>query len=322
MDLKFLDFEQPIAELEAKIEELRKVEFDNEINISDAIQQLEEKSEALTSSIFSKLSDWQISQLSRHPGRPYTLDYIDLMFTDFHELHGDRAYADDPAIVCGLARLDGQAVMIIGHQKGRDTKEKIYRNFGMPRPEGYRKALRVMKMAERFKLPIICLIDTPGAYPGIGAEERGQSEAIARNLFEMAKLKTPVICTVIGEGGSGGALAIGVGDRLIMMEYSTYSVISPEGCASILWKSADKSQLAAEAMGITSDRVREQGFLDEVVREPLGGAHRNFQFTALNLKETLLRHLAELKSEPLEDMLEKRYKRMMSYGAYSDEAVK
>lgn len=322
MDLKFLDFEQPIAELEAKIEELRKVEFDNDINISDAIQQLEEKSEALTSSIFSKLSDWQISQLSRHPGRPYTLDYINLIFTDFHELHGDRAYADDPAIVCGLACLDGQAVMIIGHQKGRDTKEKIYRNFGMPRPEGYRKALRVMKMAERFKLPIICLIDTPGAYPGIGAEERGQSEAIARNLFEMAKLKTPVICTVIGEGGSGGALAIGVGDRLIMMEYSTYSVISPEGCASILWKSADKSQLAAEAMGITSDRVREQGFLDEVVREPLGGAHRNFQFTALNLKETLLRHLHELKTEPLENMLEKRYKRMMSYGAYSDEAVK
>ena len=322
MDLKFLDFEQPIAELEAKIAELRKVEFDNDINISDAIKQLEEKSKTLTSSIFSKLTDWQISQLSRHPGRPYTLDYIELIFTDFQELHGDRAYADDPAIVCGLARLDGQAVMVIGHQKGRDTKEKIYRNFGMPRPEGYRKALRVMKMAERFKLPIICLIDTPGAYPGIGAEERGQSEAIARNLFEMAKLKTPVICTIIGEGGSGGALAIGVGDRLIMMEYSTYSVISPEGCASILWKSADKSQLAAEAMGITSDRVREQGFLDEVVREPLGGAHRDFPTTALNLKETLLGHLTALKEEPLDNMLEKRYTRMMGYGAFSDEVVK
>ena len=322
MDLKFLDFEQPIAELEAKIAELRKVEFDNDINISDAIEQLEEKSEALTSTIFAKLSDWQISQLSRHPGRPYTLDYIEHIFTDFQELHGDRTYADDPAIVCGLARLDGQAVMIIGHQKGRDTKEKIYRNFGMPRPEGYRKALRVMKMAERFKLPIICLIDTPGAYPGIGAEERGQSEAIARNLFEMAQLKTPVICTIIGEGGSGGALAIGVGDRLIMMEYSTYSVISPEGCASILWKSADKSQLAAEAMGITSDRVREQGFLDEVVREPLGGAHRDFKTTTGNLRETLLRHLAELKVESLDTMLAKRYQRMMSYGAYSDEPVK
>jgi acetyl-CoA carboxylase carboxyl transferase subunit alpha len=322
MDLKFLDFEQPIAELEAKIEELRKVEFDNDINISDAIQQLEDKSEALTTSIFSKLSDWQISQLSRHPGRPYTLDYVELMFTDFHELHGDRAYADDPAIVCGLARLEGHAVMVIGHQKGRDTKEKIYRNFGMPRPEGYRKALRVMKMAERFGLPIICLIDTPGAYPGIGAEERGQSEAIARNLFEMSQLRTPVICTVIGEGGSGGALAIGVGDRLIMMEYSTYSVISPEGCASILWKSADKCQLAAEAMGITSDRVREQGFLDEVVREPLGGAHRDFKTTATNLKETLSRHLMELKAESVDDMLTKRYQRLMSFGAYSDEAVK
>jgi acetyl-CoA carboxylase carboxyl transferase subunit alpha len=322
MDLKFLDFEQPIAELEAKIAELRKVEFDNDINISDAIAQLEDKSEALTTSIFSKLSDWQISQLSRHPGRPYTLDYINQIFTDFHELHGDRAYADDPAIVCGLARLEGQAVMIIGHQKGRDTKEKIYRNFGMPRPEGYRKALRMMKMAERFKLPVICLIDTPGAYPGIGAEERGQSEAIARNLFEMARLKTPVICTIIGEGGSGGALAIGVGDRLIMMEYSTYSVISPEGCASILWKSADKSQLAAEAMGITSDRVRQQGFLDEVVREPLGGAHRDFKTTALNLRDVLLRHLAALKTEALDETLAKRYQRMMGYGAYSDEAVK
>ena len=322
MDLKFLDFEQPIAELEAKIKELRRGEFDNDINISDALEQLENKSRSLTESIFAELSDWQISQLSRHPGRPYTLDYIDLMFTEFFELHGDRAYADDPAIVCGLARLEGQPVILIGHQKGRDTKEKIYRNFGMPRPEGYRKALRVMKMAERFKLPIICLIDTPGAYPGIGAEERGQSEAIARNLFEMAKLRTPIICTVIGEGGSGGALAIGVGDRLIMLEYSTYSVISPEGCASILWKSADKCQLAAEAMGITSDRVREQGFLDEVVREPLGAAHRNFQATAMNLREALLRHLEELKREPMDQLLDKRYQRLMSYGSFLEEPVK
>jgi acetyl-CoA carboxylase carboxyl transferase subunit alpha len=322
MDLKFLDFEQPISELEAKIRELRNVEFDNDINISDAIHQLEEKSRALTESIFANLTDWQISQLSRHPGRPYTLDYIQLIFTDFHELHGDRAYADDPAIVCGLARLDGQPVIVIGHQKGRDTKEKIYRNFGMPRPEGYRKALRVLKMAERFKLPVICLIDTPGAYPGIGAEERGQSEAIAKNLFEMSKLRTPIICTVTGEGGSGGALAIGVGDRLIMLEYSTYSVISPEGCASILWKSADKSQLAAEAMGITSDRIREQGLLDEVVREPVGGGHRNFHGVAANLKEALLRHLDELKQLDLDDLLEKRYQRLMSFGAFTDEPVK
>lgn len=322
MDLKFLDFEQPIAELEAKIEELRKVEFDNDINISDTLTQLEEKSERLTQSIFSDLSDWQFSQLSRHPERPYTLDYIEHMFTDFHELHGDRAYADDPAIVCGLAKLEGQPIMVIGHQKGRDTKEKILRNFGMPRPEGYRKALRMMKMAERFGLPIITLIDTPGAYPGIGAEERGQSEAIARNLFEMSKLRTPIICTVIGEGGSGGALAIGVGDRLIMLEYSTYAVISPEGCASILWKSAEKSQLAAEAMGITSDRVREQGFLDEVVREPLGGGHRNYQKTALSLREALISHLDELKQEDLDEMLAKRYQRIMHFGSFTEEAVK
>ena len=322
MDLKFLDFEQPIAELEAKIKELRNVEFDNNINISDALKQLEDRSQALTESIFNNLSDWQISQLSRHPGRPYTLDFVEQIFTDFHELHGDRAYADDPAIVCGLARLEGQPVMIIGHQKGRDTKEKIYRNFGMPRPEGYRKALRVMKMAERFKIPVICLIDTPGAYPGIGAEERGQSEAIAKNLFEMAKLRTPIICTIIGEGGSGGALAIGVGDRLIMLEYSTYSVISPEGCASILWKSVDKSQLAAEAMGITSDRIREQGFLDEVVREPLGGGHRNFKIISLNLKEALMRHLADLKHQEIDKILQNRYQRIMNFGVFSEEIVK
>lgn len=318
MDLKFLDFEQPIAELEAKIEELRNVQFDNDINISDALKQLEERSQALTESIFTDLSDWQISQLSRHPGRPYTLDYVEHIFTDFHELHGDRAYADDPAIICGLARLDGQPVMVIGHQKGRDTKEKIYRNFGMPRPEGYRKALRMMKMAERFKMPVICLIDTPGAYPGIGAEERGQSEAIARNLFEMAKLKTPIICTIIGEGGSGGALAIGVGDRLIMLEYSTYSVISPEGCASILWKSPDKTQMAAEAMGITSDRIREQGFLDEVVREPLGGGHRDFKAIALNLKEALIRHMEELMQQSLDNLIEKRYQRIMDFGVFEE----
>jgi len=322
MDLKFLDFEQPIAELEAKITELRNVEFDNNINISDALKQLEDRSQALTESIFSNLTDWQISQLSRHPGRPYTLDYIEHIFTDFHELHGDGAYADDPAIVCGLARLNGQPIMVIGHQKGRDTKEKIHRNFGMPRPEGYRKALRIMKMAERFKIPIICLIDTPGAYPGIDAEERGQSEAIARNLFEMTTLKTPIICTVIGEGGSGGALAIGVGDRLIMLEYSTYSVISPEGCASILWKSADKSQLAAEAMGITSDRIREQGFVDEVVREPLGGGHRDFAAITANLKETLIRHLAELQEQDTETLLAKRYQRIMNFGVYIEDASK
>jgi acetyl-CoA carboxylase carboxyl transferase subunit alpha len=322
MDLKFLDFEQPIAELETKIDELRRVERDNDLNISNALKELERKSLALTESIFSNLSDWQISQLSRHPSRPYTLDYIHHMFTDFQELHGDRTYADDPAIVGGLARLEGQPLMIIGHQKGRDTKEKIYRNFGMPRPEGYRKALRIMKLAEKFKLPILCFIDTPGAYPGIGAEERGQSEAIARNLFEMSTLKVPVICTVIGEGGSGGALAIGVGDRLIMLEYSTYSVISPEGCASILWKSADKAKSAAEAMGITSDRVREQGFLDEVVREPLGGGHRDFQKIALNLRASILRHLDELKLQEIPLLLENRYQRMMQFGVFTDESPK
>jgi acetyl-CoA carboxylase carboxyl transferase subunit alpha len=322
MDLKFLDFEQPIAELEAKIQELRNVEFDNNINISEALEQLEERCQALTESIFATLTDWQISQLSRHPGRPYTLDYIEHIFTDFHELHGDRTYADDPAIVCGMARLDGQPVMVIGHQKGRDTKQKIYRNFGMPRPEGYRKALRVMHMAEKFKLPIVCLIDTPGAYPGIGAEERGQSEAIARNLFEMAKLKTPIICIVTGEGGSGGALAIGVGDRLIMLEYSTYSVISPEGCAAILWKSPDKVQLAAEAMGITSDRIRELGLLDEVVREPLGGAHRNYPKIAASLKEVLIRHLTYLQQQTIDDLLATRYQRLMGFGAFVEEVVK
>jgi acetyl-CoA carboxylase carboxyl transferase subunit alpha len=318
MDLNFLDFEQPIAELQAKIDELRRVGFDNEINISEEITKLEEKSRKLTESVFSNLSAWQISQLSRHPQRIYTLDYIELMFEEFQELHGDRAFADDPAIVGGLAKFDGLPVMVIGHQKGRDTKEKIYRNFGMPRPEGYRKALRLMKLAERFHLPILCLIDTPGAYPGINAEERGQSEAIARNLFEMATLRTPIICTVIGEGGSGGALAIGVGDRLVMLQYSTYSVISPEGCASILWKSADKAEQAAEAMGITSNRLLELGLIDEIVPEPLGGSHRDRERTAESLKSTLKRMLEELRALPLDDLLESRYQRLMSYGVYEE----
>lgn len=321
MDLKFLDFEQSIAELEAKIEELRHVGFDNEINISEEIGRLEEKSRKLTESIFSDLSAWQISQLSRHPQRPYTLDYLDAIFEGFHELHGDRGFADDPAIVGGLARLEGQPVMVIGHQKGRDTKEKIFRNFGMPRPEGYRKALRLMKMAERFRLPILCFIDTPGAYPGIGAEERGQSEAIARNLLEMSKLKTPIVCTVIGEGGSGGALAIGVGDRLLMLQYSTYSVISPEGCASILWKSAEKAELAAEAMGITSKRLHELKLIDEIVPEPLGGAHRDRPTMAGSLKAALLRHLGELRAQSLDALLDCRYKRLLQYGAYDEAAA-
>ncbi len=321
MNLNYLDFEQPVADLEAKIEELKRVGFDNEINISEEIARLEEKSRKLTESIFSSLSAWQISQLSRHPLRPYTLDYIDLIFTDFHELHGDRTFADDPAIVGGLARLEGRPVMVIGQQKGRDTKEKIHRNFGMPRPEGYRKAMRLMQMAERFRLPVLTFIDTPGAYPGIDAEERGQSEAIARNLFVMAQLKTPIICTVIGEGGSGGALAIGVGDRLLMLEYSTYSVISPEGCASILWKSADKAELAAEAMGITSDRLEELGLIDEIIPEPLGGAHRDKRKAAANIKEALLKHLDQLEKRPLQKLMDERYQRLMSYGVYTDESA-
>ncbi len=318
MDLKFLDFEQPIAELEAQIEELKRIGSDNEINISDEISKLEDKSQKLTERIFSSLSAWQVSQLSRHPQRPYTLDYLELMFDEFHELHGDRVFADDPAIVGGLCRLDGQPVVVMGHQKGRDTKEKIYRNFGMPRPEGYRKALRLMRLAERFRLPILCFIDTPGAYPGIGAEERGQSEAIARNLFGMSRLQTPILCTVIGEGGSGGALAIGVGDRLLMLQYSTYSVISPEGCASILWKSADKAELAAEAMGITSDRLKELELIDEIVPEPLGGAHRDRRRIAETLKQTLKRHLDELLHTPREALLEQRYARLAGYGVYEE----
>lgn len=316
MSLNFLDFEQPIAELEAKIEELRLVnqggEFD--IGIEDEITKLREKSADLTKKIFSNLGAWQISQLARHPMRPYTLDYIPRIFADFDELAGDRAYADDKAIVGGLAQLDNQPVMVIGHQKGRDTHEKIQRNFGMPKPEGYRKALRLMKMAERFNLPIITFIDTPGAYPGVGAEERGQSEAIARNLKEMAELKVPVICTVIGEGGSGGALAIGVGDRVNMLQFSTYSVISPEGCASILWKSADKAPQAAEAMGVSASQIKQLGLINNIVDEPLGGAHRDHDSMAANLKACLKQQLAQLSSLSTQELLNERYQRLMSFG--------
>ena len=314
MNLDFLEFEQPIAELQAKIEELRLVGNDNEINIQEEIERLEGKSRSLTESIFSNLTPWQISQLARHPLRPYTLDYIARFVDDFEELHGDRAFADDKAIIGGLGRIDGRPVMIIGHQKGHDTKEKIYRNFGMPRPEGYRKALRLMRMAERFKVPVLTFIDTPGAYPGVGAEERGQSEAIARNLFVMAGLRTPIIATVIGEGGSGGALAIGVADRLMMLQYSTYSVISPEGCASILWKDADKAPLAAEAMAITSEDLREHGLIDDIVPEPLGGAHRDPDAVGRNLKSALLSALDAVADIAVDRLLEQRYERLMSYG--------
>ncbi len=316
MNPNFLDFEQPIAELEAKIEELRYVGNDTDLNLNEEIATLKSKSKTLTDSIFKNLSPWQISQLARHPLRPYTLDYIKLMFTHFEELHGDRAFADDAPIVAGLARLDGRPIMLMGHQKGRDTAAKVKRNFGMPRPEGYRKALRLMKMAERFNLPILTFIDTPGAYPGVGAEERGQSEAIARNLIEMAELKVPVICTVIGEGGSGGALAIGIGDRINMLQYSTYSVISPEGCASILWKSAEKASDAAEAMGITSSRLKELELIDHIIEEPLGGAHRDYEQMARKLKQSLLETLDHLLDIPTDQLLETRYERLMSYGNF------
>jgi len=318
MNLNFLEFEQPIAELEAKIEGLRYLGDDNGVNISEEISRLEAKSRALTEELYANLNAWQISQLARHPQRPYTLDYLDRMFTDFQELHGDRAFADDPAIVGGLARLDGRPVMVIGHQKGRDTKEKLRRNFGMPRPEGYRKALRLMRLAERFHLPVVTFIDTPGAYPGVGAEERGQSEAIARNLQVMAELKVPVVCTVIGEGGSGGALAIGVGDRVLMLGYSTYSVISPEGCASILWKSAEKAPEAAEALGITAPRLKELGLIDEVIAEPLGSAYRDLDAMAAALKEALLRNLRALDQLTTPELLEARYQRLMSFGHFKD----
>jgi acetyl-CoA carboxylase carboxyl transferase subunit alpha len=318
MDMKFLDFEQPIAELEAKIDELRFVGDDSEINISDEIDRLRGKSESLTRSIFANLSAWQVAQLARHPLRPYTLDYLQALVPDFQELHGDRMYGDDAALVGGIGRLDGKPVMFLGQQKGRDTRERVRRNYGMPRPEGYRKALRLMRMAEKFRMPLVTFIDTPGAYPGIGAEERGQSEAIARNLFEMARLRTPVVAVVIGEGGSGGALAIGVGDRVVMLEYSVYSVISPEGCASILWKSAEKAELAAEAMGITAGRLRSLGLIDEVVKEPLGGAHRDPATAAELVRSALLTHLRELEALDLAELLRRRISRLESYGSYRE----
>lgn len=321
MKTAFLDFEQPIAELEAKIEELRYVQDDSALDISEEIGRLQKKNQTLTKDIYAKLTSWQISQVARHQQRPYTLDYLQGIFTDFDELHGDRAFSDDPAIVAGFARFDGQPVMVIGHQKGRDTKEKIYRNFGMPRPEGYRKALRLMRQAEKFGIPIMTFIDTPGAYPGIGAEERGQSEAIARNLYVMSELKVPIICTVIGEGGSGGALAIGVGDVTLMMQYSSYSVISPEGCASILWKSAAKAPEAAETMGITAHRLKTLGLIDKIIPEPLGGAHRDHDAVMQTLKKVLQESLSQLQSKPLDELLKLRFERLMAYGKFKEVAV-
>jgi len=312
----FLEFEKPIAELEAKIEQLRHVDPDGEFNIADEINRLEEKSRSLTRSIFSSLTSWQITQLARHPQRPYIQDYLDRIFSDFQELHGDRMFGDDQAILGGLARLQGQPVLIIGHQKGRDTTQKVERNFGMPRPEGYRKAQRLMQLANRFQIPIITFIDTPGAYPGIDAEERGQSEAIARSLFVMAELEVPVISVVIGEGGSGGALAIGVCDRLLMLQYSTYSVISPEGCASILWKKAERAADAAEAMGLTSTRLKELGLVDEVIPEPLGGAHRNPDEMASSLQDILVKELSLLQAVPADELLANREMRLMQYGEF------
>ena len=317
MAVSFLDFEQPIAELEAKIEELRHVTSESKVNIKDEIGRLQGKSRQLTKSIFANLTPWQITQLARHPQRPYTLDYIAAVFTDFQELHGDRMYGDDLAIVGGLARLEGRPVMIIGHQKGRDTKERVRRNYGMPKPEGYRKALRLMRLAERFRLPLITFIDTTGAYPGVGSEERGQSEAIARNLFEMSVLGIPIVSVVIGEGGSGGALAIGVCDRLLMLEYATYSVISPEGCASILWKNSDKKEIAAEAMGLTAARLAELKLLDEVLKEPLGGAHRDPQATGESLKASLVRHLEEVAALPEDELIARRYARLRGQGVFT-----
>ena len=311
---KYLEFEQPIADLQVKIEELRLVGSDNSLNITEEINRLQDKSQSLTESIFSNLSSWQVTQMSRHPQRPYTLDYISHIFTDFEELHGDRHFADDAAIVGGIGRLDGRPVMVIGHQKGREVKEKVRRNFGMPKPEGYRKACRLMQMAERFKMPIITFIDTPGAYPGIDAEERGQSEAIAWNLQVMSRLKTPIISTVIGEGGSGGALAIGVCDRLMMLQYSIYSVISPEGCASILWKKAEKASDAAEAMGVTAPRLKELGLVDNLISEPLGGAHRDVVETAGRIKAQLLAELEQLDSKSADELLDSRYERLMAFG--------
>ena len=318
MDPKFLNFEQPIAELEARIDELRFVGDDAEINISDEIERLKKKKDSLIRSLFSNLGAWQITQLARHPRRPYMLDYIGNCFEDFQELHGDRMYSDDHALVGGLARVQGQAVVVLGHQKGRDTKDRVYRNYGMARPEGYRKALRLMRLAEKFNLPLITLIDTPGAYPGVGAEERGQSEAIARNLLEMVGLKTPIISVVIGEGGSGGALAIGVADRVLMFQYSIYCVISPEGCASILWKSADKAEAAAEAMGITAERLHKLGLVDEVISEPLGGAHRDSKAMADNMRSALTQTLTDLQILPLTVLLEQRRQKLAAYGVFKE----
>ena len=321
MKTTFLDFEQPIAELDAKIEALRFAQDDSAVDISEEIGRLESKSQNLTKEIYAKLTPWQIAQVARHPQRPYTLDYVEHMFTDFEELHGDRSFADDNAIVGGLARFNGQSVMVIGHQKGRDTKEKILRNFGMPRPEGYRKALRLMRLAEKFSIPVLTFVDTPGAYPGIDAEERGQSEAIGRNLLVMAELKVPLICTIIGEGGSGGALAIAVGDTVLMLQYSTYSVISPEGCASILWKSAEKANEAAETMGITASRLKTLGLIDRVVNEPPGGAHRDPRTMAASLKKTLHDALRQVSDLSPAELLERRFERLMGYGKFKEMRV-
>ena len=318
MDLKFLKFEQPIAELEARIDELRYVTDDSEINISAEVARLTAKSKSLTANIFGKLSAWQIAQVARHPMRPYTADYIEIIVPDFQELHGDRTYADDPAIIGGIGRLDGRPIMLIGHQKGRDTKERVRRNYGMPKPEGYRKAQRLLQMAEKFSLPIVTFIDTPGAYPGVGAEERGQSQAIAYSLFLMAKLRTPIISVVIGEGGSGGALAIGVGDRLLMLQYSIYSVISPEGCASILWKSAEKAEEAAEAMSITANSLDEFGLVDDVLQEPLGGAHRDIETMAKDIRKALLRHLADLERFDIDQLMKIRQARLAAFGKFKE----
>jgi acetyl-CoA carboxylase carboxyl transferase subunit alpha len=318
MKITFLDFEQSVSELENKIEQLRYVQDDSALDISDEIERLSKKSQTLTKDIYAKLTPWQISQVSRHPQRPYTLDYIEHLFTDFEELHGDRAYADDAAIVGGLARFNGQSVMVIGHQKGRDTKERQYRNFGMPRPEGYRKAMRLMRLAEKFGIPIMTFIDTPGAYPGVGAEERGQSEAIGKNLYVMAELRTPIICTIIGEGGSGGALAVAVGDAMLMLQYATYSVISPEGCASILWKSASKAEEAADTLAITATRLKALGLVDKIINEPLGGAHRDYEATMANVKKALTDALKQAQSKPTGELLQERFNRLMGYGKFKE----
>ena len=318
MKTTFLDFEQPLAELEAKLEELRVVQEDAKLDNSGEIAQLQKKSHALTKEIYGKLNAWQIAQVARHPQRPYALDYFNNLFTEFEELHGDRVFADDPAIVGGLARFNGETCVVIGQQKGRDTKEKIFRNFGMPKPEGYRKALRLMRLAERFNVPVFTFVDTPGAYPGVGAEERGQSEAIGRNLFAMAELKVPIVCTIIGEGGSGGALAIAVGDVVIMLQYSTYSVISPEGCASILWKSADFAAEAAETLGITATRLKALGLIDKIVSEPLGGAHRDYDATMQAVKKALQESWRQLKETPLDKLLETRFAKLIGYGKFKE----